>query len=220
MQQEKKSDSEIGTALKQVELSQELTRPAINRLVSYVPGPISTEQIYVLEARSADLFRPHPIAFDGGSRCVHSEDYPSKSDGLCEQKVLRSAGQLDCHQNYLAFSGQLRSGCPGFRLTRRSYDVVVSAGFSNPASFVHYINSSEARITSIRGVEKWPSEKDTRSASGREQDDRPERAGPDPDVFKEAESAESVRWLRWELINGKPVAVFSFVVPGRNPMWT
>lgn len=58
MQQEKKSDSEIGTALKQVELSQELTRPAMNSLVSYVPGPLSTEQIYVLEARSADLIPP------------------------------------------------------------------------------------------------------------------------------------------------------------------
>jgi len=55
LQQDKKSDAEVAAELKQIELSEELTRATMNSLVSYVPGPMSTEQIYVLEARSADL---------------------------------------------------------------------------------------------------------------------------------------------------------------------
>src|SRR6266704_1214391 len=54
----KKSDSEVGNALKQVELTEELTRTALNSLVGHVNGPQSTEQIYVLEARSANLAPP------------------------------------------------------------------------------------------------------------------------------------------------------------------
>ena len=55
MQQAKKTDEEVASALKQVVLSEELTRPAMNSLVEYVPGKYSTEQIYVLEARSVTL---------------------------------------------------------------------------------------------------------------------------------------------------------------------
>lgn len=58
MQQDKKSDADVATALKQVELSEELTVATMNSLVAYVPGPLSTEQIYVLEARSANLAPP------------------------------------------------------------------------------------------------------------------------------------------------------------------
>ena len=58
MQQEKKSDADVSTALKQIQLTEELTRNVMNSLVSYVPGPLSTEQIYVLEARSAVLAPP------------------------------------------------------------------------------------------------------------------------------------------------------------------
>ena len=58
LQQERKSDAEVAAALKQVELSQELTRTAMNSLVGSAPGLQSTEQIYVLEAQSADLLPP------------------------------------------------------------------------------------------------------------------------------------------------------------------
>src|SRR5450631_55812 len=58
LQQAKKADADVATALKQLELSEQLTRPVMNSLVGFVPGPLSTEQIYVLEARSAELPPP------------------------------------------------------------------------------------------------------------------------------------------------------------------
>src|SRR5277367_4481475 len=53
-----KSDSEIATQLKQIELTEELTASSMNSMVSLIPGPLSTEQIYVLEARSSMLAPP------------------------------------------------------------------------------------------------------------------------------------------------------------------
>ena len=58
MHQANKSDADVAAALKQLELSEQLTRSTMNSLVADVPGPLSTEQIYVLEARSATLAPP------------------------------------------------------------------------------------------------------------------------------------------------------------------
>ena len=57
-QQNKKTDVEAATDLKQVELTEELTRAAMNKIVTLAPGKFSLEQIYVLEARSAALPPP------------------------------------------------------------------------------------------------------------------------------------------------------------------
>ena len=58
LQQGKKTDVEIATNLKQVELTEELTRAAMNKIVNLAPGKLAIEQIYVLEARSATLPPP------------------------------------------------------------------------------------------------------------------------------------------------------------------
>jgi hypothetical protein len=216
LQQEKKTDAEIATALKQVELSQELTRSAMNSLVSYVPGTLATEQIYVLEARSADLIPPE-------------SDLPSTAapDASGQKAILEKAtgyvsgtyaqlADLTATKTTLRFQDNVEAVSSSSGLQGGATDVVVSAGFSNPATFVHYINSSAAQITSIHGTEKWPSEKDTTPWGANKMI---ALEGPDPslaDVFKEAQAAESLRWLRWELINGKPAAVFGFAVPRKK----
>jgi len=58
LQDSKKSDAEVATQLKQVELTEELTTANMNTLTDKIPGPLSTEQLYVLEARSAVLPPP------------------------------------------------------------------------------------------------------------------------------------------------------------------
>src|ERR1035437_6474455 len=58
LHQDRKSDFEVAAELERVELTEELTRSTMNSLVTYIPGPHSTEQIYVLEARSAVLAPP------------------------------------------------------------------------------------------------------------------------------------------------------------------
>jgi hypothetical protein len=212
LQQDKKTDTEVATALKQVVLSQELTRSTMNSLVSYVPGPLATEQVYVLEARSADLIPP-------------SSDLPTTPapDAAIQQAMLAKAdtyvaGTYDQLPNLTALKTTLRfqdnvetiaasSGIQG-----SATDVVVGGGFSSPATFVHYINSSEGEVASEHGAEKFFSEKDKTPWGANKMIALEE---PDPalgTILKEAEAANSLRWLRWELVNGRPVAVFSFAV--------
>jgi hypothetical protein len=58
LHQDRKTDEEVASELKQVELTEELTRAALNKIVEFAPGKHSIEQIYVLEARSAVLPPP------------------------------------------------------------------------------------------------------------------------------------------------------------------
>jgi hypothetical protein len=53
-----KSDEQIANELKQIELTEELTASAMNGMANLVKGPLSTEQMYVLEARSSLLAPP------------------------------------------------------------------------------------------------------------------------------------------------------------------
>src|SRR5579863_167541 len=53
-----KSDQQNANELKQIELTEELTSSAMNGMVDLVDGPLSTEQMYVLEARSAMIAPP------------------------------------------------------------------------------------------------------------------------------------------------------------------
>jgi len=216
MQQEKKSDVEIATALKQLELSQELTRGTMNSVVSYVPGPLSIEQIYVLEARSADLAPP-------------DSDLPSTPapDAAVQKAILEKVAgyvgetyaqlaSLTATKTTLRFQDNVEAIAASSGVQGGATDVVVSAGFSNPATYVHYINSSKAQITSVHGAEKWPLERDKTPWGANKMIALEAPDASVVDVLKEAQSAESLQWLRWELINGKPAAVFAFTVPQKK----
>lgn len=212
MQQEKRTDSEIATALKQVILSQELTRTAMNTLVRYAAGPMSTEQIYVLEARSADLVPP-------------ASDLPTKPapDAETQKSILQKAAayvagaydelpNLAALKTTLRFQDNVEAVAAASGLQGGATDVVVGQGFSNPASFVHYINSSESQVISEHGAEKRPTEKD-KTAWGANKMIALEE--PDPalgSVFKEAQASASLQWLRWEKLGGTTAAVYSFAV--------
>lgn len=216
LQQDRKSDEDVATALKQVELSQELTRATMNGLVGFMPGPRSTEQIYVLEARSATLVPP-------------GSDLPATAaPDAAEQKAI-----LDRAATYVTKTYQQLPGLAATRTTLRfqdnvesvaahsgtqgsAKDVTTSAGFSNPASFVHYINSTETQVTSDHGVEKMPQEKDKIRWGANSMIALEE---PDPSlglIFREAQDTGAIQWQRWQLVNGKQIAVFSFQVPQKK----
>jgi hypothetical protein len=59
LNQNKKTDEEIATRLKDTEMSEELTRATLKDFAQYLPGPLSIEQMEVLEGRSA-LLPPPP----------------------------------------------------------------------------------------------------------------------------------------------------------------
>ncbi|HME59407.1 MAG TPA: hypothetical protein VKF63_13770, partial [Terracidiphilus sp.] len=58
LQQFKKTDAEVADRLNEIELNEELTGSTANSLISYLPGPLSGEQIEILKGQSAFLAPP------------------------------------------------------------------------------------------------------------------------------------------------------------------
>jgi hypothetical protein len=216
MQQQKKSDAEIATALKQVELSQELTRKTMNSVVSYLPGPLSTEQIYVLEAKSADLIPPE----------TDLPATPPPDDTIQKAILAKATGyinstyaqlpNLKATKTILRFQDNVEAIASSSGLQGGATESVVSSGFSNPSLFVHYMNSAETPLVIVHGGEIL-SQKQDKIPWGANKMIAVKSPSPNPaDVWKEAQDAESIQWQRWELINGNPTAVFTFTVPQKQ----
>ena len=212
MQEAKKDDADVATALKQVDLSEELTRTMMNSLVSYVPGQLSTEQIYVLEAKSATLAppaedipaTPAPDAAAQKALLDKAEDYAAKTYGQLPE--------LTATKTTLRFQDNVEAVAASSGMHGSATDVSVGSGSPNAALFVRYINSSDAAMALAGGAEKPSSEKDKTpwGANGQIHDSSP---GPAlATVIQEAEATGKINWLRWETVNGKQTAVFSFAV--------
>jgi len=213
LQQANKTDAEVAAELKQVVLSEELTRTTMNSLVSYVPGPYSTEQIYVLEARSAVL--PPPAS-----------DLPSTPPpDAAAQKVILDKAVEYANKTYAALPGVTAT-----RTTIRMQDNIEAPAASSglhsgaidsalndpnltPASqFVHYINSTENTVSIKNGVEANPLAND-KTRWGANGYIAIIANGPAlASVISEAQSAGKMNFLRWETVNGKSAAVFAFSV--------
>lgn len=216
LDQEKKSDAEIAASLQELELSEQLTRSAMSGFLGLVKGPLSTAEIYVLEARSADLAPPAsdlpalPAPDTAAQKTILSRT---------ETYVTRSYDQLPvlaATKTTLRFQDNTSAVASSSGIGSSARDVVTSSGFTTTAAFVHYINATATPVLIERGSEKKPAEKDaTRwGANGyiQVQDPAPGLGR----VFKEVQAAGSLDWLRWESIDGKQVAVFSFAVPGKK----
>lgn len=214
MQEQKKSDAEVADALKQVQLSEELTRNTMNSLASYAPGPLTTEQVYVLEARSAVLAPP-------------AADIPTTPapDAATQKAILDKAAEyvsktyaqlpaLTATKTTLRFQDNVEAAGPSSGLVGSASQVTVGSSFVSPYQFVHYINSTDSVYSSDHGVEKLAEDK-TRWGSNK----MIALKEPDPSlgrVLPEAQAGGNITWLRWENINGKPAAVFAFEIPKKK----
>jgi hypothetical protein len=213
LQQDKKSDADVAAALKQVVLTEELTRTAMNSLVQYVPGPYSTEQIYVLEARSAVLAppasdipsTPAPDAATQKAILDKAMDYASKSYAqLPELTATKTTLRFQDNVEAVAASSGMHSGATASGQT--------DPNLVNAAQFVHYINSAVVPVTLQNGAERNPlaNDKTKWGANG-----YIALLGQSPvlsSVLQDANASERINWVRWELVNGKAAAVFSFSV--------
>ena len=216
LQRDNKTDAEVATALTQVELSEELTAARMNGLVSLVRGPLSTEQIFVLEARSADLIPP---AEDLPATPLPDEATRHAILAKAATYVARTYDQLPgliASKTTLRFQDNVEAVAASSGLSGSAKEVVTSPGFSNPASFVHFINSTEEMAASDHGAEKLPAQIGKVQWGANKMVALEE---PDPSlgvVFKEAQTAGGIHWLRWELVNGRQTAVYAFTVPSKK----
>ena|GEM_PF-1921913 len=216
LQQDRKTDLEVAAELKQVELTEELTRADLNKIVDFAPGKHTIEQIYVLEARSATL--PPPASDVPATPTPDAAAQKAILDRALEYatKAYVQLPHLTATKTTLRFQDNMEAiaACSG--LVGCAKTVATTPSFSNWATFVHFIGSAETPVVSEHGTETMPSQKDKTpwGANG-----MIAFQGPEPSlnvILQDAQAAGSIQWLRWELINGKRAAVYSFKVPITN----
>ncbi|MGA7108403.1 MAG: hypothetical protein WBV28_16350 [Terracidiphilus sp.] len=216
MHKENKSDADVAGALKQLELTEELTRNTMNSLVANVPGPLSTEQIYVLEARSAMLAPPPsdiptsaaPDAAAQKAMLDKTADYVTKTYGQLPA--------LTATRTTIRFQDNVEAAAPSSGMHGSATDVSTGTAFVSAYQFIHYINSTDSQVTSDHGAERMPSDKDKTPWGANKMIALQE---PDPSlaaVFQEAQGAGDIKWLRWEMVNGKQAAVYAFDIPKKK----
>jgi hypothetical protein len=206
-----KSDADMANELKQIELTEELTPAAISNMVNLINGPLSTEQMYVLEARSAMLAPP-------------DTDLPKAAppDAAVQQALLAKA------QEYAA---KTYPQLPRFTVTRlvarfqdgvetiQSYTgaAVNTVNDTDPLwqqqvrQYVRLMNIHTDTVEIDNGIEKTGG-KDTTSWGRNGFVNSMLPFLPLNVLTSEAVSSGNPRFLRWETINGHQTAVFAFAV--------
>jgi hypothetical protein len=201
LHQAQKEDADVASRLMTLELSEQLTHSARNSLAQYAPGPLSSEQLDILEGRSAFLAppaaglptAPAPDAAAQKAILAKAADYVS---GTYAKNPRLAASKTT--SRFQDFAGNT-SSTPG---------LTVSA----PNSLQHLSEAHTDPVLFDNGVEK-PAVPKARTNWGQNGQISEGEPGPSPAVvLQEATAAGKLAWLRWETIDGRQIAVFSFAV--------
>ena len=131
-------------------------------------------------------------------------------------KTYAQLPALTVTKTTLRFQDNVEAAAPSSGMHSSASESTVGSGFVSPFQFIHYINSTDAQVASEHGAEMMPAEKDKTPWGANKMIALEE---PDPSlgtVFEEAQAAGEITWLRWELLNGKQTAVYSFEVPKKK----
>lgn len=200
-----KSDAEVSAELQNIELTDQLTHSTMNSLAPAVPGQLTTEQLYILEVRSAVL--PPP-----------ADDLPKDPapDATAQKAILDKAadyaaktyGQLPSLKATKTVRRFQDTATPG----QQSYGAHSSAAVGGSVSPIRYAASSQNEVLLHNGVEQNPMANDKTKWGD---NGMLALMAPEPSlttVMQEAQAAGKLTWLRWDSLNGHKVAVFSFSV--------
>ncbi|HEY1987518.1 MAG TPA: hypothetical protein VGG85_19035 [Terracidiphilus sp.] len=212
MQQQKKNDADVAAALKQLELTEALTRPTMNSLVAYVPGPLSTEQVYVLEAGSAMLAPPPSDIPNTPAPDVAAQKALIDKAADYISKFYAQLPALTATKTVIRFQDNVEAAAGGSGLSGSAKDVSTGSAFVPANHFIHYINSTEIPVETQNGIEKISAAKDKIQWGANGQIVLKGQSPMLTTVLDEAQGTGKLNWLRWELVNGKQAAVFSFAV--------
>jgi hypothetical protein len=202
-QKSQKSDGDVAAELKDLDLTEELTHSTMDSFKPMIPGQLTTEQLFVLEIRSAVLAPP-------------ASDIPATpAPDAAKQKAI-----LDKATDYAVKTYAQLPALTATRTTQRFQDNAQqdqpSLGAHNTAVLaatytpIRYTASDEASVTFKNGAEQNPLANDKTHWGG---NGMIALLGQSPDpatVLQDAQASGKIGWLRWETINGHDLAVFSF----------
>lgn len=212
MQQSHKSDDEIATALKQFTLGEQLTHSELNSLGEFGPGPMTTEQLYILEGRSA-LLAPPPADLPATA----APDLAAQKAILAKAvdyvtKTFSQYPHLTASKNSARFQDgvettQINDSGASNHMTDTSAQLFEKTNF-----YLRLIGQNTSSVDFTNGVER-PQVSKKKTPWG--QNGQISEGGPGPllsVILAEAAAAGKLNWVRWELLDGKPMAVFSYAV--------
>jgi len=110
-QKSQKSDAEVAAQLKDVELTEDLTHSVMDGLKPLVPGQLTTEQLFVLEIRSA--VQPPPVGDIPSTPAPDAAKQKAILDKAMEYAKTDADRPLETHHFDHEFHAQ-----PGARLGR------------------------------------------------------------------------------------------------------
>ena len=200
LQKAGKSDEDVATEFKQVVLTEEMTHTAEQKLAQLIPGEQSTEQLFILQGRSA--FLPPPAS------SIPSAPAP---DEATQKQILSKA---------MDYATKIYALLPAFTATKttaRFQDDLTNSSSApgldvpGPNTFVRMSEAQTEQVSIDNGIEK-PGSKEKVSWGENGQISPP---GPPPSletVMGEASANGKEVWERWQMVGGKQVAVFSIQV--------
>ncbi|HEY1903880.1 MAG TPA: hypothetical protein VGG56_15715 [Terracidiphilus sp.] len=205
-----KSDEQVANALKQIELSEELTSATMNSMAGLVNGPLSTEQLYVLEARSAILAPPEtdlpktapPDAAAQQTLLAKAQDYAAKTYPqlphlTATRLVARFQNGVETIESYTGTKVR----------TENANDPI----WQQLHEYVRLMNTHTDKVEIDNGIEK-PGGKDANQWGRNGIVNSMLPFLPLNSLTSEAVSSGNPKFLRWETINGHQTAVFAFAV--------
>jgi hypothetical protein len=200
LQQAGKSDENVATQLKQIELTEELTHSVKQDLTKYLPGDLSTEQMFILQGRSA--FLPPPVS--------NSSSASAPDEGT--QKAILAKATDYVNKTYVEMPSVTAT-----KTTARFQDDVINSSSSpgltlpGPNSYARISDARTETVETEKGVEKAT----TKEKKSWGQNGQVSGPGPMPTlgvILQEASAGGKLSWERWQIVGGKQAAVFSFVV--------
>ncbi|HYK35800.1 tetratricopeptide repeat protein [Alloacidobacterium sp.] len=210
MHKQSKTDDQVANALKEMELTEQLLPSVMNSFVQYQPGPQTVVQIRVLALSSA-LLPPPPADLPdtpAPDRATQAAIIARATDYAAKQYALLPKLTLD--KTTLRYQN-------GEEFVRASNGAGSKMGHSDlgldPASlYLRFLGQSSAAIVTQGGAEVLPAKAKNQDPGGPNGQISSVGTGPVlSSVLREAGPGK-MTWLRWETIDGKRVAVFSFAV--------
>jgi hypothetical protein len=214
-EQQKKTDEQMAFELKQVELTEQLTVPTMNSLMRYSQGTRTVEQIYILEAKSAIL--PPPVE---ETPSLPSPDTAKQTEMLTKanayvRSVYSALPGLRANRTTLRFQDNFEALAAASGVQGGAKDATVGSSIAgDPANqYVRYIHSTQDQVNFQDGAVKLgPPDKSQQWG----QNGMIALQEADPALSKvmaEAYASGALTFVRWENVNGRPAAGFSYSVP-------
>lgn len=197
-------DADVANQLEEVQLTDELTHNMLDSLSPYIPGQLTTEQLFILEAESAVL---SPPAIDIPTAAAPDAATEKTILGKAMDYAAKTYAQLPA----LTATKETRRFQDNAQLPPQAFGARTPGTFAPTTTPIRYTTANESPVTLHNGAEQAPSQ--DKGQWG--QNGMLAVMGQPPDlatVMDEAQQTGRINWLRWEAVNGKQVAVFSYEV--------